>query len=63
MTCGPCKGCEERIVGCHSTCERYIEWKALIDLEREARNEETSISCQIRSAIREKWIKWRRNHR
>lgn len=63
MICGPCKGCEERIVGCHSTCERYIEWKALVDLEREARNIESSISNQITSAIREKWFKWKRNHR
>ena len=21
----PCKGCEDRHVGCHSTCERYIK--------------------------------------
>lgn len=24
----PCKGCEKRTVGCHSTCEAYIESKA-----------------------------------
>lgn len=23
---GPCLGCEDRIVGCHSTCPRYKEW-------------------------------------
>jgi hypothetical protein len=23
---GPCKGCEERKVGCHSECERYKAW-------------------------------------
>lgn len=22
----PCKGCSERIVGCHSTCEKYAEF-------------------------------------
>ena len=30
---GPCKGCEERTEfgACHSTCEKYIEWKKQID--------------------------------
>lgn len=23
----PCKDCTERTVGCHSKCEKYIEWK------------------------------------
>jgi hypothetical protein len=23
----PCKNCSAREVGCHSTCEDYIEWK------------------------------------
>lgn len=22
-----CKGCTERQLGCHGTCERYISWK------------------------------------
>lgn len=24
----PCKGCEERQVGCHGQCEKYAEYKA-----------------------------------
>lgn len=24
----PCKGCEDRAVGCHSSCERYKQYKA-----------------------------------
>ncbi len=24
----PCKGCEERFVGCHSGCDKYKSWKA-----------------------------------
>lgn len=63
MKCGPCKGCEERFIGCHATCERYIEWKALVDLEREAMNEQSNIAGQIASAVREKWFKWKRYHR
>lgn len=32
-----CKGCQERQVGCHITCERYKEYRAKIDKEKEAR--------------------------
>ena len=63
MKCGPCKGCEDRVIGCHATCERYIEWKMLVDLEREAMNEQSNLAGQITSAIREKWFKWKRYHR
>ena len=24
----PCKGCEERQIGCHSSCEKYLDYKA-----------------------------------
>ena len=26
----PCKGCNERYVGCHTSCKSYKEWKAKI---------------------------------
>lgn len=29
MIC-PCKGCEDRIAGCHGKCENYKEWKRAI---------------------------------
>lgn len=29
----PCKGCTERLVGCHSTCNRYLEWRKDRDQE------------------------------
>ena len=32
-TAPPCKGCEDRVVGCHSRCDKYKEWKAQ-DLEK-----------------------------
>lgn len=31
----PCKGCEERRVGCHAECERFTGWKAENDQRRE----------------------------
>lgn len=40
----PCYGCTERVLGCHSTCERYKERKAKYDERKrkfiEQRNEE-----------------------
>lgn len=27
MIIPPCKDCPDRKVGCHSVCEKYIEWK------------------------------------
>ena len=27
----PCKGCENRIVGCHSQCDKYMHFLALLD--------------------------------
>lgn len=39
----PCKGCEDRVIGCHSVCERYITWKAERD---EIKKELTRIAMQ-----------------
>lgn len=32
-----CKGCEERHVGCHSTCEIYKAYREELDKAKEAR--------------------------
>ena len=32
----PCRDCEERTVGCHAVCEKYIAWRKAIDDRREA---------------------------
>ena len=39
----PCKGCEDRVVGCHSVCDKYITWKAQRD---EIKKEMTKIAMQ-----------------
>lgn len=39
----PCKGCDEREIGCHSVCERYITWKAQRD---EIKKKLTKIAMQ-----------------
>lgn len=33
MRLSPCKGCEDRFVGCHDTCEKYQEWRHEKDAE------------------------------
>ena len=27
----PCKGCTDRVMKCHSTCERYKEYRAALE--------------------------------
>lgn len=27
----PCKGCDERTVTCHGTCEKYLAWRKDLD--------------------------------
>lgn len=39
----PCKGCEDRVIGCHSVCDKYITWKAQRD---ELKKELTKIAMQ-----------------
>lgn len=40
MASAPCKGCNDRQVGCHSTCENYQNFKKKDAEEKEAlRNE------------------------
>lgn len=33
----PCKGCDERELGCHSKCEKYITFRSALDKENEER--------------------------
>ena len=35
----PCKDCPERTVGCHSKCQRFIEWKKREVLLKEEKRE------------------------
>ena len=35
----PCKGCADRVVGCHGKCDRYAAFKAQNDKERDQRRE------------------------
>lgn len=44
----PCKGCEERQVGCHAGCEKYLEFAA----EREViRDKQAREAQEINSVV------------
>ena len=35
----PCRNCEERCVGCHGTCQRYLDWhEQHVQRQREIRS-------------------------
>lgn len=36
MAKAPCKLCPDRVVGCHSNCTRYLEYREQQDAENEA---------------------------
>lgn len=33
----PCKGCKDRIPGCHGKCDGFNEWRRKVDAANEAR--------------------------
>lgn len=35
----PCKGCVERVPGCHDKCKSYRQWKSQHDNEKKAEKE------------------------
>lgn len=42
----PCRDCTERIVGCHSTCNRYSEWSAEHKRQKdEIRRKRDELNC------------------
>lgn len=44
----PCKGCTLRVLGCHSTCERYQEFKR----QREEANEARARALRLEGALK-----------
>ena len=47
MNVTPCKNCQDRTLGCHDKCEKYIEWKAerqkILDKKNEILETETAL--------------------
>ena len=41
----PCKDCEKRVVGCHSSCEEYKKFREFRNELNEKRHIENQTSC------------------
>lgn len=59
----PCYKCEDRVVGCHGTCERYIAYASANAQERTARFEERERKTKLISAKRQKEINKRQGEK
>ena len=40
-----CKDCTDRHKGCHSKCEKYLEYKKIIDAQNKERKQHISVIC------------------
>lgn len=34
-----CKNCQDRVVGCHATCKKYIEEKKAVEIQKKKEKE------------------------
>lgn len=51
----PCKGCEDRKVGCHAACLRYLDWKEKTNMAKTPmRNESIVIGMLAEGAVKGK---------
>ena len=58
-----CKGCTKRVVGCHSTCEDYKEFRKELDKQNEAERADREFSSYARTDRDERYIKFLKNRR
>lgn len=58
----PCKDCPDRQVGCHSTCEKYIEFKKEADEQRQERIARSEINQFVRESNERRYKRFR-NHK
>ena len=55
MIVSPCKDCPERFVGCHSSCERYKQYRSELDAFkaiRAADKDERAFASEIKGAVK-----------
>jgi hypothetical protein len=58
----PCKDCADRLVGCHSTCEKYKEYKQLLSELPKDKREDVYLSYFANVIFRERKKKNERNN-
>ena len=56
---GPCLDCPDRVIGCHSSCERYLSWKATANWKKDFKRRDKLSTYNenfiTRSIARRKW--------
>lgn len=61
-----CKDCEERQVGCHANCPRYLNEKDAYDKkkakEKEAREKQRLPAVTLRNRRKKAATDWQKNH-
>ena len=55
----PCFKCEDRVIGCHSTCERYKEYAGIVAEDRESRREISERNNHSRAKLSQTELKKR----
>ncbi|MCR4886288.1 MAG: hypothetical protein K5919_05170 [Clostridiales bacterium] len=59
MKNAPCKGCEDRRLGCHGKCEKYRAWRAGMDQAARRRQlEHAADDANIQGVMRSKKYHW-----
>jgi hypothetical protein len=59
----PCKDCTDRVLHCHSFCERYRAFRAAIEQntrERTERNDEINFAYALKREVRRRYNKRRK---
>lgn len=51
MITGPCLNCKDRSVGCHSTCDKYINFRKELDNHNEKIHNEKELANANRSYV------------
>lgn len=59
----PCKGCDERQIGCHSTCERYKAFRAALNEQNAKRAEIRSVDDAKAMSVERLIGRYHWNHR
>ena len=60
MRRGVCRGCQERRVGCHAVCAKFLAESILMDKQRRERIEKTTTGRIIDDRLIKRWIKTRK---
>ena len=58
----PCYKCEERHIGCHSTCERYQAYAGIVAESREERREFAEKQTNSRAKLSQTELRRRNGH-